>query len=122
MLEPKDTITLSLGSRFLTIIRLRGQFIGLIDGTYYVSAASAEAVVAALIRVALRRPEPDEMKKKRSADSAKLVRSAQEAAGDAVQDGDITKAEQACIDEVRRDLPRPNAADIKEMARRLARN
>lgn len=37
MLEPRDMITLSLGVRSLTVIRLRGRFVGLIDGMYYIS-------------------------------------------------------------------------------------
>ena len=49
MLEPKDTIALSLGSRRLIVMRLRGRFIGLIDGAYYINTGSAEAAVGGLI-------------------------------------------------------------------------
>jgi hypothetical protein len=122
MLEPKGTITLSLGCRVLTILLLRGRFIGLIDGSYYVNAGSAEAAVATLLRIALARPDRIEMKKKRTADSADLVRAAREVAGDAAQDADLADEEQHAIEEARKELPRPNDTDIKEMARRLARD
>ncbi len=120
MLEPKDTITLTIGSRALTILSLRGRFIGLIDGSYYVNVESAEAAVAALIRIALHRPDRVEMKKKHLVDGTEIVRAAQAAVGDTAQDANLTDAERAVIEEVRTQLPRPSVADIKETARRLA--
>ncbi len=119
MLEPKDTIALSLGQRSLIVMRLRGRFIGLINGTYYVNAESAEAAVGALIRIALRRPEGADMKK-RITDSADLVAAARKTAGDADQDATLTDVEQDAIEQVRRDLPRPSSDEITRMARRLA--
>lgn len=119
MLEPKDTIALTLGQRSLTVMRLRGRFIGLINGRYYVNAKSAEAAVGALIRIALCRPQGAGMKK-RIADSADLVAAARKTVGDAAQDAPLTDAEQDAIEQVRRDLTRPSSSEITRTARRLA--
>lgn len=72
-----------------------------------------------LIRIALGRSGSSEMKSKHPKDSSDLVRAARAVTGDAEQDANLTDDERKAMEEARRKLARPNAADVKKMAHLL---
>lgn len=117
-----STFHLTRGCQTLTIAKLGGRFIGLIDGYPYIVSASPDIVVRHLVEASAGKGRQDGVVKKndRKNDPSALVRAARRAVGDTAQDATPLSAEEkALMNEVRREAGRPSKTQIREEARKL---
>lgn len=113
------TFHLRRGSRTLSIVNLGERFVGLIDGRHYITAKSPDRVVRFLLCISTGADQEVRMEKKGKAAPTDLVAAAKRFAGDV--DQVLTSGEEAAMLAARQELPRPSKDEIREAARRLAK-
>jgi len=122
MLAENTTIHLSRGRHTLTIAKLRGRFVGLIDGHPYIASTNPDHVVRYLVQTSadsVREWRRAMKKAKRHCDGSP-VEAAKRFAGDAEEDAiSISDEEEAAMAELRREYQRPSQAEIRKEAARL---